>query len=271
MESQGYYLELLQNFVVTYGLKLIGALVALIIGLWIIRLLTGGLTKFMQKRGIDTSLQGFFRTLFNITMKVLLVLSIVSMVGFKTTSFIAVLGAAGLAVGMALSGTLQNFAGGVIILLLKPFKAGDFIEAQGFMGTVSEVQIFNTILKTPDNKTIIIPNGGLSTSSMTNFSTEPQRRVDWTFGISYGEDTEKAKALIMELIKSDQRVLREPEPFIAISELAASSVNISVRVWVESADFWGLFFDINERVYNAFKKEGINIPFPQMDVHLYRE
>ena len=196
-------------------------------------------------------------------------ISAISMLGVQMTSFVAILGAAGLAVGMALSGMLSNFAGGVMILIFKPFKAGDFIEAQGHMGTVSEIQIFNTILKTPDNKTTIIPNGGLSIGSMTNFSTEPQRRVDMTFGIGYGDDTAKAREVMMGLINADDRILKDPEPFVAVSELADSSVNFVVRVWCNAADYWGIYFDMQEKIYNTFNTEGLNIPFPQMDVHVH--
>jgi small conductance mechanosensitive channel len=192
------------------------------------------------------------------------------MIGVEMTSFIAILGAAGLALGLALSGTLQNFAGGIMILIFKPFKVGDFIDAQGFMGSVHQIQIFNTILKTPDNKTIIIPNGGLSTSSMTNYSAEPLRRVDWTFGIGYGDDADKAKAVIQKLCDSDSRILKEPALFVALSELGDSSVNFVVRAWVNAADYWAVFFEMNEKVYKTFDKEGLNIPFPQMDVHVHK-
>ena len=193
------------------------------------------------------------------------------MLGIEMTSFVAILGAAGLAVGMALSGTLQNFAAGVMILIFKPFKNGDFIEAQGHIGIVSEIQIFNTILKSLDNKTIIIPNGGLSNSSMTNYSTEPTRRVDWTFGIGYGDKTENAKEVLLRLMNEDARIISTPEaPFVAVSELGDSSVNFAVRAWVKSEDYWGVFFDMNEKVYNTFDKEGLNIPYPQMDVHVHK-
>ena len=190
------------------------------------------------------------------------------MIGIEMTSFIAILGAAGLAVGMALSGTLQNFAGGVIILLFRPFKLGDYIDTQGFAGTVKEIQIFNTILTTPDNKTVILPNGKLAGTSLTNFSTQENRRVDWKFGISYGDDVDTAKQLIRRLTGEDSRILIEPEPFIAVSELAESSVNFTVRAWVNAADYWGVFFEMNEKVYKEFNKEGLHIPFPQVDVHL---
>ena len=191
------------------------------------------------------------------------------MLGIQMTSFIAILGAAGLAVGMALSGTLQNFAGGVMILIFKPFKAGDFIDAQGYQGTVSEIQIFNTILKTPDNKTVIIPNGGLSTGAMVNYSTEKLRRVDWTVGIGYGDDADKAKDVIMKMCNADDKILKDPEVFIAISALADSSVNFAVRAWVKAEDYWSVYFALNENIYKTFEKEGLNIPFPQMDVHVH--
>ena len=158
-----------------------------------------------------------------------------------------------------------------MLLLFKPFKVGDFIEAQGHMGTVHEIQVFNTILKTPDNKTIIIPNGGLSNNSMTNFSTEKTRRVDFTFGIGYGDDTAKARTILMRLIEDDTRILKDPEPFVALKELGDSSVNMVVRVWVEAGDYWGVYFDMNDKVYNTFNAEGLNIPFPQMDVHLHQQ
>jgi small conductance mechanosensitive channel len=200
----------------------------------------------------------------------MLVITVLGMLGIEMTSFIAILGAAGLAVGMALSGTLQNFAGGVMILVFKPFKIGDVIEAQGYTGKVDQIQIFNTIMKTPDNKTIIIPNGGLSTSSMVNYSTEATRRVDWTIGIAYGDDADKAREVIKRLCDEDSRILKDPELFIAVSALADSSVNFAVRAWVNAADYWGVYFDLNEKVYKTFESEGLNIPFPQMDVHVHK-
>ena len=198
----------------------------------------------------------------------MLIVSVIGQLGVETTSFIAVLGAAGLAVGLALQGTLQNFAGGVIILLLKPFKVGDFVDVGGHMGTVKEIQIFTTIMVTPDNKVIIIPNGGLANASMTNFSAMPTRRVDFSFGIGYGDDFEKAKSLIKGLIDADSRILKDPEPFVRVGELADSSVNITTRVWVNSADYWAVHFDMIENVKKTFDKEGVSIPYPQMDVHM---
>jgi small conductance mechanosensitive channel len=186
------------------------------------------------------------------------------------TSFIAILAAAGLAVGMALSGTLQNFAGGVMILLFRPFKVGDYINALGYSGTVKEIQIFNTILTTPDNVTIILPNGGLSGSAMTNYSTQATRRVDLTYGIGYDDDIDKAREILKNLIAGDKRILKDPEPFVAVSELADSSVNFVVRVWVNSSDYWGVFFDMQETVKKRFDDNGVSIPFPQTDVHVHQ-
>ena len=260
----------MNELVLSYGPKLIGAIAVWIIGGWVIKLLIKGFKSIMDKRDLDDSLKPFLGTLVGTLLKVMLVISVLSMLGIEMTSFIAILGAAGLAIGMALSGTLQNFAGGVMILLFKPFKVEDVIEAQGFLGKVSEIQIFNTILKTPDNKTIIIPNGGLATGAMTNYTTESQRRVDWTFGIGYGDDVDKAKGIIKNLADQDSRILKDPELFIAISELADSSVNFAVRAWAATDDYWDVYFEMNEKVYKAFENEGINIPFPQMDVHVHQ-
>lgn len=261
-------ITIIKTYAVEFGYKFAGAVIALIIGLWVIKNVTKGLALVMKKRALDESLQPFLRSLLNITLKALLVVSVLSMLGVEMTSFIAILGAAGLAIGMALSGTLQNFAGGVMILIFKPFKVGDVISAQGHTASVFEIQIFNTILKTADNKHIIIPNGGLSTSSLVNFSMEKTRRVDWTFGIAYGDNIDTAKNVLLKLIKADTRIKTDPEPFIAVSELADSAVNIAVKVWVDSGDYWGVYFAMNENVYKTFGNEGLNIPYPQMDIHL---
>ncbi|MDT8308364.1 MAG: mechanosensitive ion channel [Bacteroidales bacterium] len=253
---------------VQYGPRLLGAIVVLIIGFWVIKMITRGFSRFMENRKMDDSLRPFLKSIFSILLKILLLISVLGMVGVEMTSFIAILAAAGLAIGMALSGTLQNFAGGVIILLFKPFKSGDFIEAQGYMGTVKEILIFTTILKTPDNKTIVIPNGGLSNAALVNFSTEEKRRVDWVFGIAYGDDVNKAKQIILDICEAEEKILKDPEVFIVLSELADSSVNLTVRAWVMATDYWDILFAVNESVYHAFNDNGINIPFPQMDVHL---
>lgn len=270
METLEGLSNMLYPIIMGYGYKLAGAIITLIVGLWIISLIRNVIARRMEKKEVDASLRGFLNSMIGILLKIMLFISVIGMMGVQMTSFIAILGAAGLAIGMALSGTLQNFAGGVMLLLFKPFKAGDFINAQGYSGVVNEIQIFNTILKTGDNKTIIIPNGGLSTGPMTNFSTEPERRVDFVFGIAYGDDVDSAKKVLNKLIAADERIFKEPAPFIVVSELADSSVNLTVRVWVKSGDYWGVFFDMQENVYKTFDKEGLNIPFPQMDVHVQK-
>ncbi len=258
-------------FITQHGLRLVGAIVFLIVGFWITGRLSKMLYNLMEKRQIDPSLRSFLRSFFSIVLKIMVVITILSLVGVPMTSFIAILGAAGLAVGLALSGTLQNFAGGVLILILKPFKVGQFLEAQGYMGTVKEIQIFNTILQTPDNLKIIIPNGGLATSSMINYSAHDTRRAQWVFGIAYGDDFRKAQQVLQRILDEDPRVLKDPASLIFLSELNDSSVDITVRAWAKGEDFWPLNFDIKEKVYDAFAKESINIPFPQMDVHLHKK
>ena len=263
-------LDQFNNIVYTYGPKLLGALAVLIIGNFVIKLMMNSFSKMMDKRKTDASLKPFLISLVSILLKTMLVISVLGMLGVQMTSFIAILGAAGLAVGLALSGTLQNFAGGVIILLFKPFKVGDYVDAQGHSGFVKEIQIFNTILLELDNKTVIIPNGPLSTGSMVNYSTEPTRRVDFTFGIAYGDSVDKARKILFEIFKEDKRILTDPAYFVGLSEMADSSVNLTARAWVKGEDYWGVFFDINEKTYNSFNAEGISIPFPQMDVHLQK-
>ena len=271
MEDLSFNSEAIQALVMTYGLNLIKAIAVLVIGLWVAKIFAGLVKKVLGKSEVDSSLQGFLSSLVSILLKVMVYITALGMLGIEMTSFIAILGAAGLAVGLALSGTLQNFAGGVMILLFKPFKVGDYIDAQGHSGSVKEIQIFVTILTTPDNKTIIIPNGPLATGSLTNYSAQPRRRVDWTFGIGYGDDVDKAYEVLTKLINEDKRILEAPEPFMAVSELADSSVNITVRVWVEAADYWAVYFRMNEEVYKTFDKEGLSIPFPQRDVHIFQE
>ena len=253
------------------GGQVVLAILTLIIGLWIIGLIMKALKKNFKTKRVDETLQPFLFGILSYLLKIMLVISVMGMVGIQMTSFIAILGAAGLAVGMALSGTLQNFAGGVMLLILKPFKKGDYIEAQGYAGVVDEIQIFVTRLKTVDNRNIYIPNGGLSTGSLINFSQEPTRRVDFSFGIGYGDDIDKAKQVIADVIESSGKALKDPAPFIAVGELADSSVNITTRVWVNAADYWEVFFYMNENIKKEFDKQGISIPFPQTDVHLFKE
>ncbi len=261
-------LQWLTDLSVAYGQKLIGALVVLIVGLWVIKAIMKGVKKGFDKKNMDESLKPFLLSMIGILLKVMLVISVLTMVGIQMTSFIAILGAAGLAVGLALSGTLQNFAGGVMILIFKPFKVGDLIDAQTYLGVVKEIHIFITILTTLDNKTVIIPNGPLSTGALVNYSTQPIRRVDWSFGIAYGDDFDTAKEMILGLLKEDKRVLADPESNIFLGEMADSSVNITTRAWVKGEDYWGVFFDMNEKFYKNTGKHGLSIPFPQMDVHL---
>jgi small conductance mechanosensitive channel len=253
---------------IEYGLKLLGAIVVLVIGLWIVKFISKRSAVVIDKTDITPALKSFIKSMLSVLLKIILFISVLGMIGIEMTTFIAMLTAASLAIAMAFNGTLANFAGGIMILFFKPFKIGDFIDAQGHMGTVKEIQIFVTILTTPDNKTIIIPNGGLSTGSLTNFSTEPNRRVDWSFSIAYGDDFDSAKKMILEMLKKDARTLSDPEPFIALGAMADSSVNITVRAWVNAADYWGLFFDMNEKFYKEAGKHGLSIPFPQLDVHL---
>ena len=270
-DKMSHYTDTAVELAMAYGPRLILALIVLVLGLWIINRLVRVLGKAMERSSTDPTLTNFFSNLVSIGLKALLLISVASMIGIETTSFIAILGAAGLAVGLALQGTLANFAGGVLILLFRPYKVGDFIEAQGVAGTVAAIQIFNTIFKTPDNKVIIVPNGAISNGIITNFSKEATRRVDFVFGIGYGDDMTLAKEIIKRLITEDQRALAEPAPQVVVSELADSSVNITARVWVNAADYWSLKFDLTEQVKSTFDKEGVSIPYPQRDVHLYQE
>lgn len=257
------------DIVMTYGPNLLWAILTVVIGLWIVNIISNGIRRGLNRGGTDETLKGFLVSFITILLKIMVYITALGMLGVEMTAFIAILAAAGLAVGLALSGTLQNFAGGIIILFFKPFKVGDFIEAQGHMGTVKEIQIFVTILTSPDNKTILIPNGPLATGSMTNFSVQLTRRVDWTFGIGYGDDLDKAYDVIKRLLSGDGRILNEPEPFMALSELGDSSVDIVVRAWVNAPDYWPVYFRMNEEVYKTFEKEGLSIPFPQSDVHIH--
>jgi small conductance mechanosensitive channel len=265
------YIVLGEQFIIKYGVKLLIALGILIVGLWLIKKLLYAINLIFERRNFDNSLKGFLRSFIDIILKVLLIITVLSTLGVEMTSFIAILGAAGFAIGMALSGTLSNFAGGVIILILKPFRVGDVIEAQGYLGNVKEIQIFNTTLNTFDNKRIIIPNGALATGNLTNYSIEDRRRVDWTFGISYGDSFDKAKEIIFDLLAKNEKVLRDPEIFIALQSLGDSAVNIVVRAWCNTPDYWDIYFRLNEEVYKSFSEQGISIPYPQMDIHIKKD
>jgi len=254
---------------VDYGMKVIGALIVLIIGLWVIKIITKRVYILMEKSNVDAALQSFIKSILTVTLKIVLIISVLGMIGIQMTTFIAMLTAASLAVALAFRSSLSNLAGGVMILFFKPFKIGNFITAQGHSGTVKEIQIFDTYLTTTDNKTVIIPNGKLSDGVLVNNSTQDTRRVDWVFGIAYGDDYDTAKDMILGFLKADTRVLSDPaEPFIALQELADSSVNIVVRAWVKASDYSGVSFGLNENYYKNAGKNNINMPFPQMDIHL---
>ncbi len=263
------YIDILMGYVYSYGPKLILAILTLWIGFKVIRKMTILLELAIERKEVDLSLRKFLSSLFNILMKTLLILSVISIVGVDTTSFVAILASAGFAIGMALQGSLGNFAGGVLILFFKPFKVGDVIEAQGFIGAVNSIQVFNTVLKTPDNKTIIIPNGPLAGGPITNYTLEKTRRVDFTFGIGYGDDIKKARDVIKSIIEADERILKDPTYMIAVGALADSSVNLTVRVWTKTEDYWDVFFDMTESVKVKFDENSISIPFPQTDIHIH--
>lgn len=266
--SMDVFLSKIIDLATSLGSRILTAIVVFLIGRWIVKKLNRIVLSIMEKKQVEASLFSFTKSLVSITLNFILIIVIIGVLGIETSSFIALFASAGVAIGIALSGTLQNFAGGIMILIFKPFKVGDVLEAQGQTGTVKEIQIFNTIISTPDNKIIIIPNGGLSTGIMKNYSKEPTRRVDWEFGIAYGDSYEKAKAVIERLLKADSRILSSPTYFIALNSLGESSVNIVVRAWVNAEDYWNVFFSMNEKVYKTFAEENLNIPFPQLDVHL---
>jgi len=260
--------EKAMELVMTYAPKIVLAIFTLIIGLWIIGAVVNLSRKAMDHTKLDRTLIPFICNLLSWTLKVLLFISVASMVGIATTSFVAVLGAAGLAIGLALQGSLANFAGGVLILIFKPYKVGDLIEGQGHLGVVKEVQIFNTILLTPNNKRVIVPNGAMSNGSVVNYSAEGTLRVDLVIGIAYESDIPKAKELLVQMLQRDERVLKNPVPLVAVSELADSSVNLVVRPWCAFSDYWSVYFDTTENAKKVLEANGITIPFPQRDVHL---
>lgn len=254
-----------------YGPMLLKAIIVLVVGFWAIGWASTALSKLMTKSDLDETLANFLKSLAGIVMKVLLVITVASMVGIETTSFIAILGAAGLAIGLALQGSLANFAGGVLILIFRPYKVGDFIDAAGQMGSVKSIEIFSTVMTSGDNKTIIIPNGAICNGAIINYSTAETRRVDIEFGIGYDDDLRAAKVALEEIIAADERILKDPAPMIVVSSLGDSCVNITTRSWVKSGDYWGVYFDLMETVKLRFDEKGISIPYPQTDVHLYKQ
>lgn len=264
-------LDSLMVLIATYGGKLILVIITLIIGQKLIKYVMKLLRKTLEKSNVDKSLFSFFMSAAKVALYVLLVITIVSMVGVPMTSFIAVLGSAGLAVGLALQGSLANLAGGVLILFLRPFQVGDFIDAVGHSGTVEEIQLFYTILNTPDNKRIFIPNGDLANNSSVNYSAYPTRRIDLTFGVGYDDDLQKVKDILYAIARKQDLILADPEPQVVVTEHADSSVNFSLRVWCNTADYWSIYFELMEKVKLEFDKQGINIPYPQMDVHVIQK
>lgn len=273
MKDESLFLGMSQDEIIDYaveiGINLLVAVVILFVGFKLAGILSRAIVRVLEKRESALGLITFSKSLVSAIVKILTVITVFTQVGVEMTSFIAILGAAGFAIGMAFSGTLSNFAGGIMILVFKTFKVGDFIKAQGEMGTVKEIQIFHTILITPDNKTIIMPNGPLSNGNLTNYSTQDTRRVDFTFGFAYGEDYALAKQTINDIVTGHDKVFKDPAPFIALHELADSSVNLAVRCWCNKEDYWDIYFYVNEHVYNKFNEvEGLSIPFPQMDVHM---
>lgn len=262
--------QLAMEYVVSYGPKVVVVIASLIIGFWLINHIVNNAERHLISR-TEQTLASFLKSLLSIFLKAVLIIMVAAYAGVETTSLVAMLGAAGLAVGLALQGSLANFAGGVLILLFKPFKVGDVIDAQGYIGTVKEIQIFNTILLSPDNRVIVIPNGPLSNGSMVNINHEPERRVDFVFGVGYDDDLNKVRTAIGSVLDKDQRILATPERQIVLSELADSSVNFTVRVWVKTGDYWGVYFDTHEAMKKAFDQQSISIPFPQRDVHLHQQ
>ena len=256
------------NGSIDLGGRILAALIIFFIGKYLINWINKLFGKMLQNRNVDASIQGFLRSIVNITLLVMLFLAVIGKLGIELTSFAALLASVGVAVGMALSGNLSNFAGGVIILVFRPYKVGDYIETStGASGKVTDIQIFHTVLTTSDNKVVFAPNGAMSSAVVTNYNRKETRRLQFTFGVEYGTDFEVAKSVLLDIINQDSRILKNPEPFIAVGELADSSVNIIVRVWVNSDDYWNVNFDMNKNVYATFNEKGISFPFPQLTVH----
>lgn len=267
VDKLGLLLQQLIELGVSLGKKVMMAVIIYLVGRYIVRFLKRVVTGFLERRNVVPEVKTFVSSIVTVSLNVILIISIIGALGIETTSFAAILASAGVAIGMAMSGQMQNLAGGVLILLQKPYKIGDYIETNGIQGVVESIQIFTTKLKTVDNKVITIPNGSISGSVLTNYSDQPLRRVDFSFGVEYGQDFEQAKRVLMQVIDADEHILKDPAPFVELGELADSSVNITVRVWCNGADYWTVFFDMNRKVYETFNKEGIGFPFPQITVH----
>ncbi len=267
--NSGNLFQSTHDLVAAFGLKLVLAIAILLIGRWIAKGLTVLARRAMERSKVDTMLAKFIGNLTYAALLTFVVLAAINQLGLQTTSFIAVIGAAGLAVGLALQGSLSNFAAGVLIIVFRPYKVGDYIEVGGVAGVVEEAQVFTTILKTPDNKTVIVPNAHIMSGTITNYSARSERRIDLVVGVGYDADLDKTREVLLELLGSDQRILEEPAAVIGVTELADSSVNFVVRPWVKTGDYWPVYMDLNERIKKRFDAEGITIPFPQRDVHIY--
>jgi small conductance mechanosensitive channel len=261
----------LLDMALIYGLRILGALAIFVIGKWIAKALTRVIRKAMEHAKVEATLVSFVGSFVYILLMVVVILAALNNLGVNTTSFVAVLGAAGLAVGLALQGTLSNVGAAVLLILFRPFKVGDFVEAGGTAGVVEEINMFSTIFRTGDNKVVIVPNSAVIGGNIVNYSAKETRRVEWTFGIGYDDDLKLAKRTLEEIMREDGRILADPAPFVAVSELADSSVNFVCRAWVASGDYWGVYFDTLEKVKLVFDEKGISIPYPQMDVHLDKE
>ena len=268
LSSIDKYSDMALEMIMTNGPKLILAIIVLLIGLRIIGGISKLLNKAFEKKKVDETLRPFILSMVTILLKVMLFVSVASMIGIETTSFVAIIGAAGLAVGLALQGSLSNFAAGVLIVAFRPFKSGDYVEIGGVAGSVDSIQIFQTVLTTPDNKMIVVPNGSVIGSPITNYSRHATRRIDLMIGVSYGSDLQKTKELLTRICESDDRILKEPGIKVGVHTLADSSVNFVVRPWVKTADYWNVYFDLMQAIKEGLDKEGIEIPFPQMDVHV---
>ena len=267
VDKLSFVIDKLAEFAVSAGGHILTAIIVFAVGKLVVNALNRLVARILEKRKVDPSVKTFLKSLTNILLTIILIVAVIGALGINTTSIAALLASAGVAIGMALSGNLQNFAGGLIILLFKPYKVGDIIESQGVSGTVAEIQIMHTVMKTLDNKEILIPNGTLSSNVIINYSKQKTRRVEWIVGVDYGEDYAKVERVVKSILDAEKRILPDPAPFIALNALDSSSVNVVIRVWVKSADYWDVYFDINKQIYNVFNKEGIDFPFPQLTVH----
>ncbi|GHT62714.1 transporter [Bacteroidia bacterium] len=264
-------LHTLREEAVTFGERLILCIIIYFVGRKLIKYINVIVNKLLNKQQFDLTVTSFLKSLISIVLTAVLIITIINILGINNSSFVAILASAGVAMGMAMSGTLQNFAGGVMILVFRPYKIGDYIQAQGQEGTVKEIHIFNTEITTIDNKTVFIPNGGLSTNVVTNYNNRQTRRIDLTIGVDYGTDYDFTKSTLKDILQSDERILTEPAPYIALKTLNESSVDILIRLWVNTPDYWDVYYNLNEQIYKIFGQKGIGIPFPQMTVHMAKD